>query len=149
MVLQHRYFYLSCSNRFPMCDCITCLQIVDYFLLVFHTAVILFNLFAWISKPLRKAHLVVISLTFASWGILGIWYGWGYCPLTDWHWEVLYQLGQDDLPASFVSHLLERMLGWHLPDTTVDILTLGLALLALASSVKINFFSSSPAARKD
>lgn len=125
-----------------MSDCITCLQIADYFFLVFHTALILFNLFAWIWKPLRRAHLVVITLTFASWGILGIWYGWGYCPLTDWHWEVLYRLGQDDLPASYISYLVQRMLGWHLPAITVDILTLGFALVALVASVKVNFFSS-------
>ncbi len=117
------------------------LQAADYFFLVFHTALILFNLFAWIWKPLRKTHLIVISLTFASWGILGIWYGWGYCPLTDWHWEVLYRLGHDQLPPSYISYLLQRILGWYLPDTTVDILTLSLALVALAASVKVNFFS--------
>lgn len=120
------------------------LQFADYFFLVFHTALILFNLFGWIWKPWRRAHLVVITLTFISWGVLGIWYGWGYCPLTDWHWEVLYQLGKDELPPSYTSYLLQRMLGWHLPDMTVDILTLGLALVALAASVKVNFFQSNP-----
>lgn len=117
-------------------------QFADYFFLVFHTALILFNLFGWIWKPWRGAHLVVITLTFTSWDVLGIWYGWGYCPLTDWHWEVLYQLGKDELPPSYISYLLQRMLGGHLPDMTVDILTLGLALVALAASVKVNFFQS-------
>lgn len=118
------------------------LQSADHFFLVFHTALILFNLFGWIWKPLRRAHLIVISLTFVSWGILGIWYGWGYCPLTDWHWEVLYRLGHDQLPPSYISYLLQRMFGWHLYDVTVDILTLSLALVALAASVKVNFFHS-------
>src|SRR5690606_26267869 len=94
------------------------LQLIDYFFVVFHTALILFNLLGWIWKPTRKAHLIVISLTFASWGILGIWYGWGYCPLTDRHWEILYQLGETSLPDSYISYLLQRMLDLHLPDLT-------------------------------
>ena len=116
------------------------LQFADYFFVAFHTALILFNLFGWIWKPLRKAHLIVIILTFASWGILGIWYGWGYCPLTDWHWGILYRLGHNQLPNSYISYLLQRMLDWHLQAMTVDIMTLGLALAALGASVKVNFF---------
>lgn len=124
-----------------MAESTTLYQLADYFFLTFHTALILFNLFGWIWKPVRRAHLVVITLTFASWGILGIWYGWGYCPLTDWHWDVLYRLGQVELPPSYISYLIQRILGWHLPDMTVDILTLGLALVALVASLKVNFFS--------
>jgi|SRR5690606_19346617 len=119
------------------------LQFIDYFFVVFHTALILFNLLGWIWKPTRKAHLIVISLTFASWGILGIWYGWGYCPLTDWHWDILYQLGEKSLPNSYISYLVQRILDLHLPDLTVDIMTLGLALLALTASVKVNFLNKS------
>jgi len=118
------------------------LQSADLFFTIFHTVLILFNLFGWIWKPWRKAHLAVIALTFASWGLLGIWYGLGYCPLTDWHWEVLYRLGHDELPNSYISYLLQRIFGWHLPEGTVDMLTLSLALVALAASVKVNFFPS-------
>lgn len=120
------------------------LQFIDYFFLVFHTGLILFNLFGWLWKPLRKWHLAVISLTFASWGILGIWYGWGYCPLTDWHWDVLYLLGETDLPYSYISYLLRRLLSVELPDSWVDMMTLVLALLALTASLKVNFFTKSP-----
>ena len=131
-----------------MTESTTLYQLADYFFLSFHTALILFNLFGWMWKPLRRTHLVVITLTFASWGILGIWYGWGYCPLTDWHWDVLYQLGKDELPPSYISYLLQRIVGRHIPDMTVDILTLGLALIALVASVKVNFFSGSPPAKE-
>lgn len=116
------------------------LQLANYFFLVFHTALIFFNLFGWIWKPWRKAHLMVISLTFVSWTLLGVWYGFGYCPLTDWHWNILHALGHDQLPPSYVSFLFQRMLDWHFSDNTVDILTLGCALVALAASVKVNFF---------
>jgi len=62
--------------------------------------VILFNLFGWIFRPLRKANLIVLALTGASWFILGIFYGIGYCPLTDWHFKLLYKHGQHALPDS-------------------------------------------------
>lgn len=120
------------------------LRFIDYFFLVFHSGLILFNLFGWLWKPLRKWHLAVISLTFASWGILGIWYGWGYCPLTDWHWDVLYLLGETDLPYSYISYLLRRLLSVELPDSWVDMMTLVLALLALTASLKVNFFTKPP-----
>jgi hypothetical protein len=116
------------------------LQFADYFYLIFHTGLILFNLFGWIWKPLRKWHFATISLTFASWILLGIWYGWGYCFLTDWHWDILVQLGERELPNSYISYLLQRLLGIQVPNVWVDGMTLGLALLALAISVKVNFF---------
>lgn len=117
------------------------LIIADYFFLVFHTSLIVFNLFGWIWPPLRKWHFACISLTFASWFILGIWYGWGYCFLTDWHWEVLRKLGKTNLPSSYISYLLDRVLGIQLQDTVVDILTVGLGLIALGISIKVNFFN--------
>ncbi|EKB49083.1 hypothetical protein B879_02270 [Cecembia lonarensis LW9] len=115
------------------------LDIGDYFFTVFHSLLILFNLFAWIWKPLRKWHLWTISLTFSSWIILGIWYGWGYCPLTDWHWEILRQKGVYNLPNSYISYLLARILKLELPAKTVDLLTLVLALAALIISIWVNF----------
>ncbi|HUR31773.1 MAG TPA: hypothetical protein VMZ69_10110 [Saprospiraceae bacterium] len=41
----------------------------------------------------RKAHLLVIDLTIASWFIIGLWKGFGYCFLTDWHWRIKEKLG--------------------------------------------------------
>jgi hypothetical protein len=115
------------------------LDLADYFFLIFHSALIIFNLFGWIWKPLRKWHLITISLTFVSWTLLGIWYGWGYCPLTDWHWDILRKKGVTGLPNSYISYLIERLLGFTLSPATVDILTLGLALLALIISLYLNF----------
>lgn len=119
----------------------TNLIILDYFFLVFHTGLIVFNLTGWMWRPLRKWHLACILLTFASWGILGIWYGLGYCPLTDWHWDILIQRGERDLPASYISYLLGRILGLSIKAELVDVFTLGFAILALALSVKVNFFT--------
>ena len=70
------------------------LRFLDIFFLVFHTLLIFFNLFGWLIKPLRKANLIVLLLTGGSWFILGIFYGFGFCPFTEFHWQVLHKLGQ-------------------------------------------------------
>ena len=111
----------------------------DYFFTIFHLILILFNLFGWIWRPLRKIHLITISLTLASWFILGIWYGWGYCPFTDWHWQVLRELGHKGLPSSYISFLVNRISGYTPPANWVDSLTLGFALLAFIASLRVNF----------
>lgn len=116
------------------------LQVADIFFTVFHSLLILFNLFAWIWRPLRKWHFVTISLTLASWVILGIWYGWGYCPLTDWHWDILRKLGRTDLPNSYITFILKRLSGLDFDPNLVDTMTLSLALLAFFISFKVNFF---------
>ncbi len=89
----------------------TLLQALDVFFVVFHSALILFVLFGWILRPLRTIHLIVVLLTGASWFILGLFYGIGYCPLTDWHWQVLRQLGETGLPPAYVQYILQRSCG--------------------------------------
>lgn len=121
------------------------LVIADYFFLIFHTLLILFNLFAWLWKPLQRWHFIVISLTFASWFILGIWYGWGYCPFTDWHWDVLREKGVSDLPNSYITYLIQRYFGADPSPDLVEYGTVGFAFLALVISIKVNFLSKGKA----
>lgn len=116
----------------------------DKFLFVFHLLFILFNLMGWYWRPMRRLHLAAVLLTLASWFILGIFYGLGYCPLTDWHWTVLHQMGRYDLPASYVSYLLQRTFGLNLRDSLVDAFTLAGAIFALIMSVWANFFQQPP-----
>jgi|SRR5690554_28367 len=124
-----------------MSDHLTFLLLADLFFTLFHTSLILFNLFGWLWKPLRRWHFIVIVLTFLSWGLLGIWYGLGYCPLTDWHWEILSKRGIADLPNSFVGYILEKFFGLEISADLVDLLTLIFALIALGCSIKVNFFA--------
>ncbi len=117
---------------------ITVLYFLDYFFLVFHFTLILFVLFGWIWKRLRVYNLILILLVFASWTLLGIWYGFGYCPFTDWHWQVLRELGQTGLPSSYVSYLFQRILSLELSQVFVDWLTGGLAVMAFVLSLVFN-----------
>lgn len=112
--------------------------ILDWFFIVFHSAIILFNLFGWIYKRTRKWNLIVLLLTAGSWYILGIFYGWGYCFLTDWHWRVLGELSVYPPESSYVQYLFRRLLGVIVSADFADMITGTLFFLALAISVIIN-----------
>jgi hypothetical protein len=111
-------------------------KILDIFFLVFHTILIIFILFGWIWPKLRRLNLLIILLTLASWTLLGIFYGFGYCPLTDWHFNVLEKLGKSGLPTSYIKYLADRILRSDFDQGMVDLVT----LLGLAGSLIISLF---------
>lgn len=116
----------------------TGLRILDILLYSIHVIVIAVNCFFWIWKRTRKIHLVTISLTAFSWIIMGIWYGWGYCFLTDWEWYVKEQLGETDLPPSFIHYMVNNSLGLGVSEEILDLLTLWVFVVALILSVFLN-----------
>ena len=111
---------------------------LNIFFFVFHSALIIFNLFGWIWKKTRLANLIVILLTAFSWTILGIWYGFGFCPCTDWHWQVRIKLGYFDMPSSYTKFLIDSLTGLEVNETSVDTLAVTLLALALVMSVFTN-----------
>ncbi len=115
-------------------------KFLDVFFMCFHTILILFNLFGWIWKPMRRINLITLIITGASWFILGLFYGIGYCPLTDWHWDVLQKLGKYDLPSSYIKYLIERLSGLEVNAGTVETLTVVLYFAALLLSLYMNIF---------
>ena len=117
------------------------MRILDVFFTVFHTFLVLFNLFGWIWKKTRRLNLICILLTAGSWLILGIFYGLGYCPLTDWHFNVLERLGHTDLPSSYISFLINRLTGLYPEQGLVDAATTWGLVIALAISLYLNFKS--------
>ena len=118
----------------------TCLlHFLNIFFFVFHTSLILFNLFGWLFRKTRKLHFYSLLLMLFSWIILGFWKGFGYCFLTDWHYSIMRELGERDLPSSYISLLVQKLSGW-LPDKLlVDLVTVSLTAVALACSVYVNF----------
>ncbi|MFC2113165.1 DUF2784 domain-containing protein [Bacteroidota bacterium] len=117
------------------------MRFLDIFFTAFHTCLILFNLFGWIWKKTRRANLVCILLTAGSWLILGIFYGLGYCPLTDWHFNILERLGHTELPSSYISFLVKRLSGLNPDQGLVDAVTLWGLVAALLASLYMNFSS--------
>lgn len=86
----------------------------------------------------RPWNLLTLLTTTFFWIIAGFWYGFGYCPLTDWHWLVREKLGFRDMPNSYVKFLVDSLTGWNVDATTVDILTAVLFALALVVSLTLN-----------
>lgn len=113
-------------------------RFLDKFFLVFHSSFIAFLLLGWAWRKTRRANLAVILLTAFSWFILGIWYGYGYCPSTDWHWRVRARLGYQDLPDSYTKFLVDSLTGLNVSQSLVDIVTLVLLLLAFGASFYSN-----------
>lgn len=96
---------------------------------VLHTLWIVFNCVGWIWRRTRRWQLVTVALTGMSWFGLGLWYGWGYCPCTDWHWRVRARLGYQD-PDSYVQLLARELLGLEVARALADavaVATLGAA----------------------
>ncbi len=113
-------------------------RLYDLLFVAFHTALIVFNMLGWAWRRTRRFHLLTISATLLSWFGLGIVYGWGYCPLTDWHWQVKRALGETGLPASWVKYYLDQLTGVAWNGALVDGLVVGIALAALVLSVGLS-----------
>jgi hypothetical protein len=111
---------------------------LNIFFFVFHSTLIIFNLFGWVWKKTRLANLIVILLTVFSWTVLGIWYGFGFCPCTEWHWQVRIKLGYFDMPSSYTKFLIDSLTGLDVKETLVDTLAVTLLALALVASVVMN-----------
>jgi hypothetical protein len=114
------------------------MHVLDVFFTIFHSCLILFNLLGWIWKKTLRLNLICILLTAASWLILGIFFGLGYCPFTDWHFNILEKLGYSDLPSSYISFLIDRLTGLQPQQTLVDTFTVGGLAIALAASMYLN-----------
>jgi Protein of Unknown function (DUF2784) len=113
-------------------------EFLNIFFFVFHTAFTLFNIIGWAFKKTRKLHLVTMLLTAGSWFILGIWYGWGYCFCTDWHWQVRAHLGYHDTFQSYITFLIYELTGARLNENLVENATLVIFLICLTLSVWLN-----------
>jgi hypothetical protein len=111
------------------------LSALDLFFTVFHTAVMAVIVFGWIPRRTRRLTLVLQGLTVFSWVGLGPFYGFGYCPLTDWHFRVLTALGERGLPRSYTAYLAERLTGYLPPDGVATVVTVGALGIALGASL--------------
>lgn len=113
--------------------------LLDIFFVIFHSSLILFVLVGWVWKSTRKAHLGVVSLIMGSWFGLGSVHGFGYCPCTDWHWQVKRDLGESNLPGSYLKYYSDRLTGWDWNPATVDTIVLVVGLAAFLVSVGLNW----------
>jgi hypothetical protein len=116
------------------------LSLLDFILSVTHLALVGFNLFGWIWRRTRKAHLITVALTAASWFLLGIWYGVGYCPITDWQWSIKERLGQRSLPDSFIKYFADLLCNCAIDAKFIEMVT-AISFIAVAVlSIALNLY---------
>jgi hypothetical protein len=125
------------------------LKLLDILLTLAHFVLIGFNLLGWIWQKTRKAHLITVAATAFSWFVLGIWFGWGYCPITHWQWQVKKKLGETDLPNSFIKYYADKIGGKDIDPSVVDTATLFTFLAVILLTVYLNFLrKTNKASRK-
>ena len=115
------------------------LRLLDLFFTGLHLFIIGFNLLGWIWPRCRKAHFILVVATAGSWFLLGLWFGLGYCPITDWQWQVKEKLGEQNLPNSFVKYYADWLTGYDFSPGLIDTWTGALFALAAFLSVYVNF----------
>lgn len=113
-------------------------QFLNIFFFAFHTLFTLFNITGWMFRVTRKWNLATLLLTACSWFLLGIWYGWGYCACTDWHWQVREHLGYHDQSRSYIHFLLLTLTGIDFNANLVETVTLIVFLISFVMSGWLN-----------
>jgi hypothetical protein len=113
-------------------------RLLNYFFFGFHSILILFNTFGWIFRRTRKYNLATLLITGFSWFVLGIWYGWGYCFCTDWHWTVRQHLGYTDQTNSYIHFLILKLTGINFSLILVEQVTAAVFFISLVMSLWLN-----------
>ncbi|HXE81555.1 MAG TPA: DUF2784 family protein [Vicinamibacterales bacterium] len=111
-------------------------EFLNVFFFVVHTTWMVFNCVGWIWRRTRPWHLASLILTGLSWFGLGIWYGWGYCPCTDWHWQVRQRLGYHD-PPSYTELLMDELTGVDVSTRAANVITVAVFAVSLTLSVTL------------
>ena len=115
------------------------LHFLDAFFTLLHVIIIAINLFGWIPPATRRFHFIFIVVTAFCWFILGIWFGMGYCPITDWQWRIKERLGERNLPASFITYYINKITHSNFSDSFINLFTLIFFIAAALLSVYFNF----------
>jgi len=103
-----------------------------------HTALVVFNVFGWIPRRTRRWNLVCLLATAASWFVMGLWHGIGYCILTDWHWQVRHALGFKDSNLSYIQLMVQEVSGWTPSDSLASNVAAVTFVVSLTMSIGLN-----------
>lgn len=124
------------------------LSYYDFLFTVFHWLFIMFVLIGWGFPKTQNLHLGVLCTTLIAWFAIGYFKNAiGYCPLTDWHWDLKRSMGQRILSGSFVQDSLLRYSPIRLSRIAVDTIT-ALGLLWGCAMAFYNFIGRHKAKEK-
>lgn len=103
-----------------------------------HLFVILFCLIGWIFEPLRQLHLLLVIAVAFSWFVLGYFFGFGYCLLTDLHWKLKKRTGRQPATDSYVKYMADKLTGFDCNPVLIERVTSLLFFVSLAASLLLN-----------
>lgn len=109
---------------------------------IFHTALVGFNVFGWMWPKVRRWNLICLGLTAASWLIMGMWKGVGYCVCTDLHFQVREALGIRDGASSYLQLMAFKFSGWWPSTELVNLVAGTVFLVSVVASVVLNLRDS-------
>lgn len=93
------------------------LSLANIFFHLVHLAVVFFFLFGWLSGKTLPAHFILSVLILLSWCGLGIFYGFGYCLVTDIQWKIKKQMGEEPYTEYYIKYMIDKVTGL---DTNPD-----------------------------
>ena len=116
---------------------------MEYFILsIFfhatHSGLVLFMLFGLFFSKLIKFHFFFVIVIWISWLAIGSYYGViGYCPLTEWHWQVLVEMGEVNLPPSYIEYVYTKITGQDVNNNLMsDIIAAVMIVITLVSGFR-------------
>ena len=106
---------------------------------ILHILAILINCFGWAFSKTLKLNLSFLLLTISSWSILGLFFGIGFCFLTEVHSLALGLIGSPSINFSYLDYLLLVKLKIPISSNTISILSILAVFISLGISIKKNF----------
>ena len=88
-----------------------------------HLGIIFFFLFGWMFDTTIVVHLLLSFAILFSWVVLGIFYGFGYCLITDIQWKIKKLLSEEPSTKYYVKYMLDKMSGKNMNEKVVDKMT--------------------------
>lgn len=121
------------------------LHLWDSALRFLHAALVIFLVSGWAIRPIRRLHLYVVGIVWASWLGLGLYVGHlGYCVITDLQWQVKQKLGETPLPRSYIEYEYQRLGGGGIDNTLMAWVVAGIFLAITLLSLWVNFRPKKP-----
>jgi hypothetical protein len=87
------------------------LKLLNIIFHLIHLSIIIFFLFGWMFERLRFAHFILSLLILLSWCGLGIFFGFGYCLVTDIQWKIKKLLKEEPNTEFYVKYMVDKLTG--------------------------------------
>ena len=104
---------------------------LDLAMNMIHITIIMINAFGWIFEKTRKLSVFMILITIFCWTILGVFFGLGYCPLTQMHADYLYNNYQYLLPFSYIDYIFITNFGFKVSTKFLSLCSILVVFLSL------------------